>query len=88
MTLLRTILAAREPQRRGYQGFYDSVHQHVQAWNAERRGTSGDPHARARFAGEAFQFDWGEQTVTLGAQTARPASPTFGPGDVGRVVNA
>jgi transposase len=47
-----------ELQRRGYEGAYDSVRRHVQAWKREHRG-SKEVFIPLHFApGEAFQFDW------------------------------
>ena len=60
-----------ELQRRGYQGAYDSVRREVKAWKAEHRG-SGEVFIPLQFApGEAFQFDWGEETLLLGGRTTK-----------------
>ena len=60
-----------ELQRRGYQGGYDSVRRQVRAWKAEHRG-SQEVFIPLHFApGEAFQFDWGEETLVLGGRTTK-----------------
>jgi transposase len=60
-----------ELQRRGYQGAYDSVRRQVKAWKAGHRPIS-DVFIPLRFApGEAFQFDWGEETLILGGRTTK-----------------
>jgi transposase len=65
------LLLFEELQRRGYQGAYDSVRRHVQAWKRERRG-SQEIFIPLSFApGEAFQFDWGEEILVLGGQTTK-----------------
>jgi transposase len=65
------LLLFEELQRRGYAGGYDSVRRHVQAWKAEHRG-SQEVFIPLHFApGEAFQFDWGEETLLLGGQTTK-----------------
>ncbi len=65
------LLLFEELQRRGYQGGYDSVRRHVQAWKAEHRGPR-EIFIPLHFApGEAFQFDWGEETLVLGGQTTK-----------------
>jgi transposase len=65
------LLLFEELQRRGYQGAYDSVRRHVQAWKREHRG-SQDIFIPLHFApGEAFQFDWGEEMLILGGQTTK-----------------
>ena len=59
------MLLSEELQRRGYQGGYDSVRRHVQAWKAEHRG-SQEVFIPLHFApGEAFQFGWGEETLNV-----------------------
>ena len=65
------LLLFQELQRRGYLGAYDSVRRHVQDWKAEHRGSS-DIFIPLRFApGEAFQFDWGAETLILGGLTTK-----------------
>jgi transposase len=65
------LLLFEELQRRGYQGAYDSVRRHVQAWKRECRG-SQEVFIPLSFApGEAFQFDWGEETLVLGGRTTK-----------------
>jgi transposase len=65
------LLLFEELQRRGYPGAYDSVRRHVQGWKREHRGPQ-EVFIPLRFApGEAFQFDWGEETLVLGGQTTK-----------------
>jgi transposase len=65
------LLLFEELQGRGYLGAYDSVRRHVQAWKREHRG-SQDIFIPLHFApGEAFQFDWGEETLVLGGRTTK-----------------
>jgi hypothetical protein len=65
------LLLFEELQRRGYQGAYDSVRRHVQAWKRERRG-SQEIFIPPSFApGEASQFEWGEEALVLGGQTTK-----------------
>jgi transposase len=65
------LLLFEELQRCGYPGAYDSVRRHVQGWKREYRGPQ-EVFIPLRFAaGEAFQFDWGEETLVLGGQTTK-----------------
>jgi transposase len=65
------LLLFEELQRCGYQGAYDSVRRQVQAWKAERRPIT-DVFIPLRFEpGEAFQFDWGEETLIIGGRTTK-----------------
>jgi len=58
-------------QRRGYQGAYNGVWRHVKAWKAGRRPIS-DVFIPLRFEpAEAFQFDWGEETLIIGGRTTK-----------------
>lgn len=60
-----------ELQRRGYEGGYDSVRRHVQAWKEGPRPL-GELFIPLYFGpGEAFQFDWSEETLVLGEQTTK-----------------
>lgn len=66
-----------ELQRRGYQGAYNSVCRHVKVWKAERRPLT-EVFIPLRFApGEAFQFDWGEETLILGGRTTKVSIAHF-----------
>jgi transposase len=65
------LMLFEELQRRGYQGAYDSVRRHVKAWNAERRALSDVFIPLSFEPGEAFQFDWSQQTVVLGGRTTK-----------------
>jgi transposase len=65
------LLLFEELQRRGYQGAYNSVCRHAKAWKAERRPIS-DVFIPLRFEpAEAFQFDWGEETLIIGGWTTK-----------------
>jgi len=65
------LLLFEDLQRRGYVGGYDSVRRHVQVWKRAHRG-SQEVFIPLYFApGEAFQFDWGEETLILGGQTTK-----------------
>jgi len=51
---------------KGYLGAYDSVQRFVKQWQLES-GKIGDAYIPLSFApGEAYQFDWSEETVELG----------------------
>ncbi|TEU19348.1 MAG: IS21 family transposase [Anaerolineales bacterium] len=65
------LMLFEELQRRGYQGAYNSVCRHAKAWKAERRAIS-DVFIPLRFEpAEAFQFDWGEETLIIGGRTTK-----------------
>jgi transposase len=65
------LMLFEELQRRGYEGAYNSVCRHAKAWKAERRPIS-DVFIPLYFApGEAFQFDWGEETLIIGGRTTK-----------------
>jgi transposase len=50
----------------GYAGAYDSVQRFVKRWQ-EEAGKSGNAYIPLTFApGEAYQFDWSQETVELG----------------------
>jgi transposase len=71
------LLLFEELQRRGYEGAYDSVRRHAKAWKAGRRPIS-DVFIPLRFEpGEAFQFDWGEETLIIGGQTTKVSIAHF-----------
>jgi len=55
-----------ELQRRGYEGAYDSVQRHVREWKAGKNAVAGVFIPFSFEAGEAFQFDWSEENLTLG----------------------
>jgi transposase len=65
------LMLFEELQRRGYQGAYDSVRRYVKAWKAERRAISDVFIPLSFEPGEAFQFDWSEETLILGGRTTR-----------------
>lgn len=55
----------------GYQGAYDSVQRTVKQWLLSS-GKVGDAYVPLQFApGEAFQFDWSEETVELGGEVQK-----------------
>jgi transposase len=50
----------------GYDGAHDSVHRFVKAWRNERARVPVHAYVPMSFApGEAFQFDWSHETITL-----------------------
>ena len=51
---------------RGYDGAHDSVHRFVKAWRDERARVPVHAFVPMSFApGEAYQFDWSHETITL-----------------------
>jgi len=55
-----------ELRARGYQGAHDSVHRFVRSWRAERARVPAQAYVPMSFApGEAYQFDWSHETITL-----------------------
>jgi hypothetical protein len=55
-----------ELRGRGYDGAYDSVHRFVKAWRDERARVPVHAYVPMSFApGEAYQFDWSHETITL-----------------------
>lgn len=58
-----------ELQRQGYQGAYDSVRRHVKGWKVGKNAVSGVFVPLSFEPGEAFQFDWSEETLLLGVGT-------------------
>ena len=55
-----------ELRARGYQGAHDSVHRFVRNWRAERARVPAQAYVPMSFApGEAYQFDWSHETITL-----------------------
>jgi transposase len=51
---------------RGYDGAHDSVHRFVKAWRDERARVPAQAFVPMSFApGEAYQFDWSHETITL-----------------------
>jgi hypothetical protein len=60
-----------ELRGRGYDGAHDSVHRFVKAWRDERARVPVHAYVPMSFApGEAYQFDWSHETITL--QRDRP----------------
>src|SRR5256714_3846624 len=50
----------------GYDGAHDSVHRFVKAWRNERVRVPVHAYVPMSFApGEAYQFDWSHETITL-----------------------
>jgi transposase len=50
----------------GYDGAHDSVHRFTKAWRDERARAPSHAFVPLSFApGEAFQFDWSHETITL-----------------------
>ena len=55
-----------ELRGRGYDGAHDSVHRFVKAWRNERVRVPAQAFVPMSFApGEAYQFDWSHETITL-----------------------
>src|SRR5712672_2441207 len=55
-----------ELRGRGYDGAHDSVHRFVKAWRDERARVPAQAFVPLSFApGEAYQFDWSHETITL-----------------------
>ena len=55
-----------ELRGRGYDGAHDSVHRFAKAWREERARAPSQAFVPLSFApGEAFQFDWSHETITL-----------------------
>src|SRR5664280_3537041 len=55
-----------ELRGRGYDGAHDSVHRFVKAWRDERARVPAKAYVPMSFApGEAYQFDWSHETITL-----------------------
>src|SRR3954465_2473881 len=51
---------------RGYDGAHDSVHRFAKAWRHERARIPVHAYVPMSFApGEAYQFDWSHETITL-----------------------
>src|SRR5271163_5164453 len=55
-----------ELRGRGYDGAHDSVHRFVKSWRDERARVPAQAFVPMSFApGEAYQFDWSHETITL-----------------------
>ncbi len=55
-----------ELRGRGYGGAHDSVHRFVKSWREERARVPAHAYVPMSFApGEAYQFDWSHETITL-----------------------
>jgi transposase len=55
-----------ELRGRGYAGAHDSVHRFARAWREERARVATQAFVPMSFApGEAYQFDWSHETITL-----------------------
>ena len=55
-----------ELRGRGYDGAHDSVHRFAKAWRDERARVPAQAYVPMSFApGEAYQFDWSHETITL-----------------------
>jgi transposase len=55
-----------ELRGRGYDGAHDSVHRFVKTWRDERARVPAQAFVPMSFApGEAYQFDWSHETITL-----------------------
>ena len=55
-----------ELRGRGYDGAHDSVHRFTKSWREERARVPVHAYVPMSFApGEAYQFDWSHETITL-----------------------
>ena len=55
-----------ELRGRGYDGAHDSVHRFTKSWRDERVRAPAHAYVPLSFApGEAYQFDWSHETITL-----------------------
>ena len=55
-----------ELRGRGYDGAHDSVHRFTKSWREERARVPAHAFVPMSFApGEAYQFDWSHETITL-----------------------
>ena len=55
-----------ELRGRGYDGAHDSVHRFAKVWRSERARVPVQAFVPLSFApGEAYQFDWSHETITL-----------------------
>ena len=55
-----------ELRGRGYDGAHDSVHRFTKSWRDEQARTPAHAFVPLSFApGEAYQFDWSHETITL-----------------------
>ena len=55
-----------ELRGRGYDGAHDSVHRFVKSWREEKARVPVHAYVPMSFApGEAYQFDWSHETITL-----------------------
>ena len=55
-----------ELRGRGYDGAHDSVHRFAKTWREERARVPQQAYVPLSFApGEAYQFDWSHETITL-----------------------
>ena len=58
-----------ELRGRGYDGAHDSVHRFTRVWREERARVPQQAYVPLSFApGEAYQFDWSHETITLNGQ--------------------
>ena len=55
-----------QAQREGYEGGYDAVRRYIKGWKEEHRSKKNAFIPLMFSKGEAFQFDWSEETVELG----------------------
>jgi transposase len=54
-------------QKEGYEGGYDAVRRYIKSWKEEQGTGLKNAYVPQQFGkGEAFQFDWSQETVELG----------------------
>ena len=61
-----------ELQNEGYEGGYDAVRRYIKSWNYEKGTGINNAYVPQQFMkGEAFQFDWSQETIELGGVTRK-----------------
>jgi transposase len=59
-------------QLEGYEGGYDAIRRYIKGWKEENHRQLTEAYVPLTFAkGEAFQFDWSEETVELGGEVQK-----------------
>ena len=59
-------------QNEGYEGGYDAVRRYIKTWKEEHGTGLKNAYVPQQFwKGEAFQFDWSQETVELGGVTRK-----------------
>jgi len=59
-------------QNEGYEGGYDAIRRYIRIWKAEQGTGLKNAYVPQQFGkGEAFQFDWSQETIELGGVTRK-----------------